>query len=67
MRNAVVFEPHEYVAGKGKCGCPDGDHVPCKVCGSGADAYVHTDEAAAGAYTLVRVESADAGSGAERA
>lgn len=65
-RSAVVIDAHEYVTGDPNCDHKDAaDHAPCTECGSSKDAFVHSDEARAGGYTLTAIEDADIGYAAE--
>ena len=67
-RAAYVIDAHEYVAGDPNCDHEDAaDHAPCaeEGCGASKDAFVHSEEARNGGYTLTQIEDSDIGYAAE--
>lgn len=61
-RQATVFDAHDFVPADDAAD-PDAPH--CAVCGSGEDAFIHTEEGASTSSTVV-VNAVDAAATADR-
>jgi hypothetical protein len=65
-RLAHVFTAHDYAEGVALCGCPDAEeHAPCLDCGSGRDAFIHSEEGRLTGVLLTVVAAEDSGKAAE--